>query len=166
MNDLEASARSPVTALVKGETFTLSTEQVAIVATWAAKTALMAEFTHPESNATPAEHYRQLYETRLPPPGMHVWAAPIDAEDWALRMQHLGVLYGDPRETDIIQPCNTHSTTIGLGRVVFCVMGTTNPAVEFPHLDEIPPFGAIRVWPAAGPHRWSWSSPLDERAVW
>ena len=168
MNDLEGAARPTLTELIKGRSCRVEIEMTKAVAVWAAKTCLMAELVHPESNATPPEHYRWMFEQREPPPLMEIWVVPIRGEDWALRMEQVAVLYGDPSMIDdvVVQPCNAHSMTFGLGSVAFNVMATTNPAVPFPPLATITPLQAVRIWPEPAAFEWRPTRPLNDPAVW
>lgn len=98
-----------------------------------------------------------MFETGQPPPLMQVWAVPIDGDDCSLRLQQVAVLFDDPATMDgvdlVAQSCNTQSTTIGLGRVAFCVMGATNPHVPLPSLDSTPPA-------RSAPSGWRWAPGL------
>ena len=166
MNDLEEEVRSVLTALITGRPTTVSQQQAQSLAFWVAKTCVMAELTHPESAATSPSEYMSMYEHRMPLPGMKIWALNIDTEDWGVRMQHFGLLYGDPAELEYSEPCNTHSTTIGLGRVAFCVMATTNETLPLPSLDDIPPLKAVRLWSDPTPFAWGRIRSLDDESVW
>ncbi|MGP8163441.1 MAG: hypothetical protein ACLQAN_06650 [Acidimicrobiales bacterium] len=165
MNDLETAVRPLLTVLIGGQPCEVDGDVVQNLAVWVAKTCLMAELTYPESAATPLEFYRWLFETRTPPPHTRIWAVPIEGQEWSLRMQHIGILYGDVR-TDVSLPCNIHSTTIGLGGVAFCVMGRIGPRPEFPPLEGIPPLQAVRLWPDPVSFGWARNHPLDDWSVW
>jgi hypothetical protein len=166
MNDLEREVRSDLTLLVEGATGLVPAKRSSSLATWVAKTCLMAEFTHPESATSTPEDYRWLHKYRLPPPGMNIWAFPTETADWGVRMQHLGWLYGEPNQVDTSEPCNTRSTTLGLGRVAFCVTATTSAGLSLPSFDDIPPLGAVRLWPATEAIVWDRQSPLGDEDVW
>jgi hypothetical protein len=135
------------------------------LAMWVAKTVLMAEFTHPESNATPSDDYHWLFRHRTPPPGMTIWALPTDADDWALRFEHAAVLYGDPAVINRDDPCNTHSTVIGLGRVAFYVTATANLSMQLPSLDDRL-LGAVQLWPAVTGFNWRSVSPVGSEDLY
>lgn len=166
MNDLETAARPVLTPLIDGQVAEVDGNVVQDLATWVVKTCLMAELTHPESAATPPEFYRWLFETRTPPPHTRIWAVPIKGQEWSLRVKHVGILYGDAATTDVSQPYNVHSTTIGLGRVAFCVMGAISSELEFPPLEDIPPLQAVRLWPDPRSFDWERHDPLDDRSAW
>ena len=166
MNGLEDAARPVLTTLISGQDTAVGEEHARHLALWVAKTCLMAQLTHPESAAVPTEHYRWLYENRTPPPGTQIWALDIEAQDWSLRMQHFAILYGDPAHCDPAEPCNTYSTTIGLGRAAFCVMGTTSESVVLPSLDDVTPLGAVRLWPYPRPFGWGRVAPLGDDDLW
>jgi hypothetical protein len=165
MNDLEGAVRSALTMLIQGNKGHVTVAQSDALAMWVAKTVMMAEFTHPASAATPADQYEWLFRHRTPPPGMNIWVLPTEADDWALRMEHTGVLFGEPATTNMDGPCNTRSTILGLGRVAFCVTATTNQSLVLPSLDDLP-LGAIRLWPELTSFFWDRASPLDSDDLW
>ena len=165
MNDLEETSRSELTLLIKGDTTTMSIEQARSLAFWVAKTCVMAQLTHPESAATSPSLYHLMYRDRIPPPGMRIWALATDTDEWSVRMQHVGLLYGDTSTLEFSEPCNTHSTTIGLGKVAFCIMATT-ARLPLPSLEDIPPLKAVRLWPDPSPFPWSRTNPLDDVSLW
>jgi hypothetical protein len=166
MNELEGAARDALTMLIQGRRGRIGQEKVKTLATWVAKTSMMAEFTHPESAVTPADHYRWLFDHQTPPPGMMIWALPAAADDWALRMQHYGILYGFPETVDVSEACNTQSTVIGLGKVAFCLMSTSDPTLDLPSLDQIPPLAAVRLWPEPKSFWWDYVNPLGSADLW
>lgn len=155
-----------VTAVIRGTSMSVSRQQAESLTFWAAKTCVMAQLTHPESSATPPDDYLLMYGQRTPPPAMRIWAMHTDTEDWGVRMQHFGLLYPDTSGVEFSEPCNTHSTTIGLGRVAFCVMATTVATLPLPSLDDIPPLKAVRLWPHPEPFVWGQTQPLDDESVW
>jgi len=166
MSDLEEATRLVLSALIAGESISVSLLQAESLAFWVAKTCVMAELTHPESAATPPHHFRYMHEDRMPPPGMHIWALNTDADDWGVRLQHFGILYGDPSELSYSEPCNTQSTTIGLGRAAFCVIATTQEVMPLPSLDDMPPLNAVRIWPNPVGFTWGQTRPLGNEDVW
>jgi hypothetical protein len=165
MNELEGNARDVLTMLIEGRIGNVTVAEADALAMWVAKTVLMAEFTHPESNATPSDDYHWLFRHRTPPPGMTIWALPTDADDWALRFEHAAVLYGDPAVINRDDPCNTHSTVIGLGRVAFYVTATTNLSMQLPSLDDCS-LGAVQVWPAVTGFNWRRVSPVGSEDLY
>ena len=153
------------TMLVTGRTGYVTLEETDALAIWIAKTCMMAQLTHPESAATPMKHYEWLYRNRTPPPGWNIWVMPISAQDWGLRIQYWSVLYGDPSTIDVSDPCNVHSTTIGLGRVGFCAMASAGADIAIPPL-ETSPLGAVRLWPEIHAFGWTRDQPLDNNEIW
>jgi hypothetical protein len=90
---------------------------------------------------------------------------PIAAEDWGLRLQYWSVLYGDPSTIDTSDPCNVHSTTMGLGSVAFCAMATAGGDVSMPPM-ETSPLGAVRLWPDIHAFDWTRERTLDSDEIW
>jgi hypothetical protein len=93
MNDIETESRPVLSAMIRGNlSMPVSAEAAATVATWAVKTSLMAQLTGSEPAAlTPV--YEGFYASRRPTPECMVWAAAIDDEDWALRLECRSMLY-------------------------------------------------------------------------
>lgn len=165
MNDLEEASRSVVTALIRGDKTSVSIEQAKSLAFWVAKTCVMAQLTHTESAATPPSDYHHMHRERTPPPAMKMWALNIDTADWGVRMHHFGILVGNQSKLEFSQPCNTYSTTIGLGHVAFCVMATTSESLPLLSLDDIPPLKAVHLWPEPSSFEWGQTGPLDDESV-
>jgi hypothetical protein len=82
MNDLENAARPFLTPLIQGRGRHLHETGQALLAAWAAKTALALHLTTPE-NGAPLEHYREIANTHLAPAQTLVWLAAHDAKQFA-----------------------------------------------------------------------------------
>ena len=167
MSALEREVKPLLSALVRGERLAIDGGAAASLALWVAKTTAMAELTHPESAALSADDVRGLMKARLPPSYLNIWMVPSGGgPDWALRWQHFAVLWGDPLTTDPEEQPNTFSTTIGLNRVAFCVMGTRNPILPLPDLDGIPPLHSARIWPQSRSLHFARERNLSDRELW
>jgi hypothetical protein len=53
-----------------------------------------------------------------------------------------------------------------LGRVAFCVTATTSLGLSLPSFDDMPPLGAVRLWPVTEAIVWDRQSPLGDEDVW
>jgi hypothetical protein len=78
MSQLQMAAHPLVEPLVRGEPIWLSPEDRAVVAAWATMTAMVGEYTDPESvGGTDAER-RSLMTTGAPPASWRIWIARYD----------------------------------------------------------------------------------------
>ena len=154
MNDLERQVRKTLTMMIQGNAFVATMEDSESLATWVAKTCLMAQFTHPESLAMPQAYIDWIYSTRSPPPNMHIWAIPTRTEDWGVRMEHRGYLFNSDAKVDSSDPCNTHCTVIGLGYVAFWILGSTRSSLFPSELINYSPPTAVRLWPQGSSFKW------------
>ena len=165
MNDLEGEAREPLSGLIQDTAEAIDERQARSVATWIAKTCLMAQLTEGESAAVPPAYYDWMYQTREPPPLMRIWIYPHDADDWGARMEHQGLLYGT-EPMDISDPPNIHSTTIGLGHLAFLVLGSAGPPEALDLTEQMVPRNGVRIWPNPRGFDWFRRTPLGHDELW
>jgi hypothetical protein len=156
MNDIEIAARGALTSLILGEALDLTRERQESPATWAFKTTVMYEFVYPRSSALSMDQRLYLYEHHAPAPGSLVFLAKIDdSGGWEARTRHATTgVAGADEEVLRVQNANTFATTIGLGRVVLHVFGSTrSDLIPFgwiggPESTEIlREEGIFRIWP-------------------
>jgi hypothetical protein len=166
MNDLEVGCRGVLTTMIQGASCEVDFATSCLLASWAAKTCLMAQFTHPESVATPPSYFEWLFVTGKPPPNMRIWVLPIAAADWGIRMEHRGVLWADSEATPISDPCNTHSTTIGLGQMLLFILGTTSSTLFSDEISRVMPTIGAQLWPRPNSFAWSSDRCLSDDDVW
>jgi hypothetical protein len=162
MNDIEEQARLCLIPMIRGSSCLIDPRSAASVATWAVKTTMMLEITDLASQAHHTPDYDWVWRERLPPPGTRVWAGLLaDTEDWGIRAQHWGLLYGG---ANIDLPCNSHQTTIGLHHVLLVVVGSRVEGFPYPPLGQVAPL--IRLWP--GPSAIPWPPPvgIDDAGAW
>jgi hypothetical protein len=76
MNRLDLAAQPLLTRLLRGERVTLRRlADVVLLASWAAKIAIVTDAAQPTEPALAPEHGRYLYDHRAPPPGWTIWLA-------------------------------------------------------------------------------------------
>lgn len=88
MNDLEVAARPVLTPLLRGEPSVLDVVDQQIVATWALKTTMMAQYLWSD-RPIPSAHYAALRRLGEPPPGYAVWVGAADPAVYPLSHVHL-----------------------------------------------------------------------------
>jgi hypothetical protein len=115
----------------------LSRAEQHVVATWAAKTALMLDLASGDP-VVPLGFYYELRQRREPPSGQGVFLAAYNGSSWAIRT-HLKRLGGD-------EP-HGFACTCNIFRLVFQVCGSF---MREAHLDDRRKLtiGLLRIWPA------------------
>jgi hypothetical protein len=148
MSTLEKRAKPTLTHLIAGNRYKLTGDKQALLATWAAKTAMVAEFFRPiDDGITQAE--RTLLKERLSPPeNWFVWMAAYNGTKW--RELGIGQVRISLNPTPIRKPSTARyygqATTFGLGHVLFCVVSGSDPG--FPrHFHGCENEGLLQIWP-------------------
>lgn len=142
MSELETEAKPLLTPMIQGKPMGLSRREQRLAATWAAKTAMMLAFTHPERRALPDAHLHWLYAQGEPDPHVVIWIGAY-AGDWS--GWYSGEILGlGPRE----RPEGfAYCSTCLLGSLVFQVLGhDLNEAMAplaAPEADRL----SVQIWP-------------------
>jgi hypothetical protein len=167
MAQLEERVQPVLTSMIKGQSVRLETSDVAAIATWATKTAMMHEFTDTGSQAYEQRDHHWLRDRREPPKGTAVWAgAMMSFGDWALRAEHAGLLYRELPTTDVNDPCNTSQTTIGLGYLLLTVVHSRVEAMNR-QLDFSWAGGAmVKLWPPPETVKWPLELTIPNELAW
>lgn len=155
MNDIEAKARPYLSAMIRGKlAISLDAGAAGAIATWAVKTSLMAQLTGSEPAALEQE-YQNLYATRQPATSCMVWAAAVDDEHWALRVECRGVLYPvDGQAVTIDDPPNLLSVTIGLGSLLLHIIVDPIIGNSVWNLTSTFAGALVPLWPNPGSTTW------------
>lgn len=153
MRALENECKGLLSPLILGEEAEFDADQARVVAAWAAKTAMVLEFTgsgreHPTLRTVPSEHRTWLMERQEPPPHTRVWFAQyeerVTAEYWHSAMAIL------PRsELQAARPelGNTHITGLALGKLFLLTLGTTVDYLARLGPPEVLEQAFTRLWP-------------------
>lgn len=147
LSDLEEKVKPILTHLIRGEQVNLPIESQVLLATWAAKTAIIAEKSNPRENGISQTERSWLMINQIPPETWAVWVAGYNGETWReLNLfQERGRLQVTPVRRPGIQIDYVHATTWGMGRVVFLVVGTTlKMAPEI--FNRIDGNGLFKIW--------------------
>lgn len=72
MSAIEAAVRPLIEPVIRGANATWAPPQQNVVATWAFKTALMVDRARHDRHVVWPEHFRHLYEMKVPPPSVQV----------------------------------------------------------------------------------------------
>lgn len=136
---------------------------------WAIKTAMMAQFIHPDRRSIDEDDYRWLYQRRMPPPNYRVWLGSRgrDVGKWPAFSAHVGMSI--VREDEPWpQELNAHKTTIGIGHLIVHVAGHRIEAEDRPTMDltdDEHKRCLIPIWPATASHSWPRRYALSERLL-
>jgi hypothetical protein len=146
---LENRAKPILTPMILGERCRLESEDLNILATWAAKTAMTAECKQPRPDGTTREERTLLMRKERPPPHWFVWVAAYNGTGWNELTIFLS--RGNLRKSPVNSPnASVHyiqATTFGMGCVIFHIIGTTCPESET-NFRGRGNGGLIRVWPS------------------
>ena len=149
LSRLEEDVKPILIPLINGKRCGLPLDMQKTLATWAAKTAMTAEQARPRERGISQAERSWLKEHLIPPSYWSVWLAGYDGESWCdLGMtQQRGRLQESPISSPKVESHYIHATTLGIGRVVFLVVGTMwKPAPEvFSRFDGK---GLFRIWPS------------------
>lgn len=166
MNELEAGVRDFIPRMIRGKRTMLGARRQAALATWAVKTAMMLQCTHPKEDqqAIPAEDHAALFRERQPNAMTTVWSGYLrDVPRPHPNVDNPVEFIGEPLRRDItIQKehgtemiaGNAFVATLRLGHFVGQVI-RMGP-VEFPMKltpVKLRPY-LVSLWPPAGVRRW------------
>ena len=149
-NQVETPAKAVMLPLIIGNKAELGSEEQKALATWAAKTVMTAE----QINRSPVQpailqaERTWLKANLAAPEGWHVWAVPYIGGWWSNLsiFQHPVILEIPTVNRDANTRHNLHLTIIGVGHIVFLVMGSSWSRI-WDILDKLTPSGWFRVWP-------------------
>ena len=156
MSNLEGCAKSALPPLMAGQRCNITEGGQKLLATWAAKTAMVAERLLPETDITQPER-AWLMDHQCPPDNWYVWISAYQGRDW----RELGILQSRVglSETPVSRPSEApyygQATTFVVGHVLFCVVSGSSP-----YLKEVLPGrdanGLIQIWPQLAPRLILW----------
>jgi hypothetical protein len=143
LSQVENRVRPKLLPWMSGVHGPLSVADQQLIAFWATKTALMAQFAYePASRVIPKRYYRALHGARdHPPDGMYVWIGTTPN-------RFPGIEY---RQRDITETLTNMKVAAAfqadliVHRLLVRVSGVDPPEV----LADIEMFGLVRIWPSA-----------------
>jgi hypothetical protein len=176
MNDLDHAVEPIIVPLIRNRADGVREEERTLLATWAAKIALLLEQTRVVSDLTrrrslvPPAAYRELYELRLPPAFVRLWmlrvSPPVIGVWW--RSAPVPVAWVDPDAARAIGAPNGSLTTLAAGMLGFqllyapmtppyddLVRRRSDLGVEFMRL----------LWPLATSCEWPPAAALDRQRL-
>ncbi|MGW1768878.1 hypothetical protein ACWCQL_33150 [Streptomyces sp. NPDC002073] len=169
MNNLEILAEKKLVPLLRGEHTHVGKADAEVLATWAAKTAMVrARVDGDDPYTVPEDHRTHIMNTNTPPANLTVWAATCEPHPSA-RTRHYKVgieLPGTPiTETDEdgetwvvgveAKQSLGHVTTIVINHIAFFIAEADSEGLHADLVTTLDPTGnATKLWP--DPEAFSW----------
>jgi len=148
LSGLEDRAKSALPPLIVGDRSNLPPAEQSVLATWAAKTAMVVEHSKPIDSGIPQEARSWLLANMTPPSEKwFVWIAAYGGKKWrdlSIYQSRVG-LSDAPVSRPSAAPHYAQATTFGVGHVLFCVVSSNSPAIEIFRGRETE--GVLQVWP-------------------
>lgn len=155
MSRLEGDVKPVMLPLIYGEQKRLQAKEQQLLSFWAAKTAMMAEYTDDSTRVTTDEQRHYLYthrEKRWLPPGSVVWMGSFEPPDAVLGRGywHRTRGDGDPARGIVPPPQgNLQQTTFVIGRLLLAHFSYTT--FDYKRSPDDPPKGLRQIHPTTKP---------------
>jgi hypothetical protein len=168
MSRLENRTRPILMKLIQGIPHRISTFDQQILASWVAKTIIVAEFVYPDHTSIAAVERLRMYAATEVGDNWSIWIADYRGYYWRnLAIGHhmcaLGPsLTAKPPDPALIAPPDTQFTSIGMGHL-FIQAASTTTGIKFGP-DDDSTTDLRRIWPATGNDiAWPPVGMLDDR---
>jgi hypothetical protein len=149
-NLVEDAAKPILSSLINSEPLTINAEMQRILATWAAKTVMVAEYINRDKVSIKQEDRTWLKEHLIPPPGWWIWIGSYAGQDWRQLgiFQHPGKLEIPSVSDGAPTEHNLELTMIGMGDLLFLVINSSWSHI-WDIIDRIgnPSRNVARIWP-------------------
>lgn len=146
---MEERVKPILIPLIIGERRNLSMYDQSVLATWASKTAMVAEYSKPIEDGITQGERTWLMEKQTPPPKWFVWIGAYHGTDWRdlAIFQNRGSLSPAPVASPSKAPYYMQATTFGAGHVIFCVLSTSSPHI-LPNFLGLEANGLFQICPS------------------
>jgi hypothetical protein len=164
MKKLEDEVSDWGSRMILGESVRLTPERQAILATWAAKTAIMMEFNDVATRGTSKAQYRHIYEHNEPPPVTLVWIGRYEGQQWKSRFRHIGWLSRMREDPPVhhASRMNSQTTTIVCGQLFIHVAATTVAEFAPPGFRGKTARDLRQIWPIQDGFDWPLQTVLTD----
>lgn len=170
MSQLETAARPIITSLMNRSFRALGPKEQSILATWAAKICMAAEWSKSDGVKIPQSERTTLKDLRVPPDGWGLWIANYTGGSWSelTIYQHRGNLINPAIRNPGIEMKYAQSTVFGMKRVVFLVVSSNMGGLVEKVASRINGAPSIaQIWPSLHPRSILWPPDvaLDDSGV-
>jgi hypothetical protein len=147
LGGLEDRAKKALPPLIIGRRANILPGGQALLATWATKTAMVAEYFRPVKDGITQPERSWLIDNLLPPPKWFVWIGAYSGLKW----RNLAIYQSRMRlsDTPVRRPSEApyyaQATTFGVGHILFCVISSSSPLIERFAGREAE--GLFQIWP-------------------
>jgi hypothetical protein len=163
MGAMESAVQGFVTAMILGQSVSLTAEMQGALAQWVTLKLMVAEFNHRgEAIVTQAER-DAFRESRDIPSGLRLWIAQCFSDKWCnayVRHAATMTLPGKPSPSSSAK--NVQTTAFGIGQLFFYAMGSAVEGVDlsnYIHLSN----QFVPLWPLSGGNlQWPPASPIND----
>ncbi len=149
LSRLEGRVKRALPPLIAGKRANLLEGGQALLATWAAKTAMVAEHFEPIDSGITQDERTWLMNNLTPPTKWFVWIATYNGNDWGNLgiFQDRGALSPTPVARPSEAPYYVQATTFGVGHILFCVVSSSSPDIDA-RFAGCEADGLVQIWPA------------------
>ena len=125
---MEKRTRPILMPLIQGVPHTISTFDQKYLATWIAKTVMVAEYAFPANVAVPDRERLHMLANLEPPPNWKIWIADYRETKWRnlAISHHIAALFPSKTDKPESAPPDTHLTCMGIGHFFVCAVATTD----------------------------------------
>jgi hypothetical protein len=148
MSQMETTTSPILLPLIRGEATKLTERMQRILAAWAVKTAMVAEYLDRSHNVTPQAQRTFLMHNKVPSDSWHVWICAYNDKGWKdlMAFQQVANLEVPAVSGPGAVPHYIEFNMFGLGQIIFALAVTSWDVVE-PHLAAFDFTGINRIWP-------------------
>lgn len=134
--------------IVGGRRCSLLPEGQKKLASWAAKTTMVASRSRPRPNEITQEERTFLMENGKPPDNWFVWIGTYQGVEWRdlVIFQSRSALSPTPFCDPDFAPYYVQATTFGIGHILFCVVSSSFPGINEHFLGK-ETAGFVQIWP-------------------
>jgi len=150
MSQIEGDAKPLLLSVMRGKPMQLDPGRQKIIATWAAKTALVFLYAWNTPRPAPVSERRWLFQRHEPPPNVHVWLAAHDREIMAVWSENIRLVDRTPTPRE----GNAELTTIAINQLVIQILVSRFPVPEGMVSASVVPLTApanlnylVELWP-------------------
>ncbi|MGW7103772.1 hypothetical protein [Streptomyces sp. NPDC054838] len=168
MNDLENRAEKTLVPLLRGQHTHVSAADAEVLATWAAKTAMVRARVDGDPYTVPEDHRTHIMTTNTPPANLTVWAVTCEPHPNAMsRHRRIALDIAEPiTETDpegdtwVIgvedRQSKGHITTIVINHIALFIVEADSPKLHTELVMKLDPTSTAptRLWPE--PQKFDW----------